>query len=56
MNRPQAWKLALVAILFLFSGSRMKADGETQPGREPKQPVDEAYTAKMKMLIGTIIW
>src|ERR1700747_839909 len=48
MNRPHAWKLALVAILFLFSGSRMKADGETQPGREPKQPVDEAYTAKMK--------
>ena len=48
MNRPHAWKLALVAMLFLFSGSRMKADGETQPGREPKQPVDEAYTAKMK--------
>lgn len=24
------------------------ADGETAPARDPKQPVDEAYTAKMK--------
>src|SRR5215468_6924380 len=24
------------------------ADGETQPGRDGKQPIDEAYTAKMK--------
>ena len=24
------------------------ADGETAPGRDPKQPIDEAYTAKMK--------
>src|SRR5258708_18263571 len=48
MNRPHAWKLVLVATLFLFSGSRMKADGGTAAGRDPKQPVDEAYTAKMK--------
>jgi Zinc carboxypeptidase len=48
MNRPHAWKLALIAILFMFSASRIKADGETQPGRDAKQPVDDAYTAKMR--------
>src|SRR6266851_6844047 len=48
MNRPHAWKPALLAILFMFSASRIKADGETQPGRDPKQAVDDAYTAKMK--------
>jgi hypothetical protein len=48
MNRPHPWKLALAATLFMFSASRVKADGETQPGRDPKQPVDESYTAKLK--------
>jgi hypothetical protein len=48
MNRPHAWKPALIAILFIFSASRIKADGQTQPGRDPKQAVDEAYTATMK--------
>jgi len=48
MNRPHAWKPALIAILFMFSASRIKADGETQPGRDSKQAVDDAYTAKMK--------
>jgi len=48
MNRPHAWKPALAAVLLLFSASRIKADGETQPGRDPKQAVDENYTAKMK--------
>ena len=48
MNRPQSWKFALLAVVFCFSTSLAKADGETQPGRDPKQPVDEAYTAKMK--------
>jgi hypothetical protein len=48
MNRPQGWKFALLAVTLCFSTSLAKADGETQPGRDPKQPVDEAYTAKMK--------
>ena len=48
MNRPRAWKLALIAVLLSSSAPMGKADGETQPGRDPKQPVDEAYTAKMK--------
>jgi hypothetical protein len=48
MNRPHAWKPALAAVLLLFSASRLKADGETQPGRDPKQAVDENYTSKMK--------
>ena len=48
MNRTHSCKLAVLAILFIFSASRIKADGETQPDRDSKQPVDEAYTAKMK--------
>ena len=48
MNRPHAWKPALIAILFMFSAAWIKADGETQPGRDSKQAVDDAYTAKMK--------
>src|SRR5258708_4099546 len=48
MNRPHAWKPALIVILFSFSAARIKADGETQPGRDSKQAVDQAYTAKMK--------
>src|SRR6266853_528176 len=48
MNRPRAWKLAMIAVLLLISAPLGKADGETQPGRDPKQPVDEAYTAKMR--------
>src|SRR5258708_7255556 len=48
MNRPHALKIALLAILFIFSPAQIKADGETQPGRDAKQPVNEAYTTKMK--------
>jgi hypothetical protein len=48
MNRPQGWKFALLAVILCFSVSLVKADGESQPGRDPKQAVDEAYTAKMK--------
>jgi len=48
MNRPHRWKLVLLAVLCTFSASYAKADGETPPGRDAKQPVDEAYTAKMK--------
>jgi Zinc carboxypeptidase len=39
----------LVALLCLTGGLRAAAgDQETAPGRDPKQAVDEAYTAKMK--------
>src|SRR5258708_2475449 len=48
MNRPHRWKLALLAVLCMFSTCNAKADGETPPGRDAKQPVDEEYTAKMK--------
>jgi hypothetical protein len=37
----------LVALLFLAGVGRTWAD-ESTPGRDPKQPIDEAYTAKMK--------
>jgi zinc carboxypeptidase len=39
--------VALAAVLFAF-GNAARADGETAPGRDAKQPVDEAYTAKIK--------
>jgi hypothetical protein len=48
MNHPHRWKLVLLAVLCTFSAAYAKADGETPPGRDAKQPVDEAYTAKMK--------
>ncbi len=48
MNRPHHWKLVLLAALCIFAGPCVKADGETPPGRDAKQAVDEAYTAKMK--------
>src|ERR1700745_1517697 len=48
MNRPRWPKLVLLAVLCTFRASYAKADGETPPGRDAKQPVDEAYTAKMK--------
>jgi Zinc carboxypeptidase len=39
-----------LALLFLLSlaGTAALADGETAPARDPKQPVNEAYTAKIK--------
>src|SRR5271170_2570108 len=37
----------LAAILFLAAGGTAWAD-ETAPARDPKQAVDDAYTAKMK--------
>jgi len=40
---------SLALILFLsFAGSVALGDGETAPARDPKQPVDEAYTAKIQ--------
>src|SRR5437016_5309328 len=48
MNRPHASKFALVIILCALFAPLTWADGETAPGRDAKQPVDQAYTAKMK--------
>src|SRR6266481_873766 len=48
MNRRLGLKFAMVAIFFVFSAPLLLADGESAAGRDPKQPVDEAYTAKMK--------
>ena len=39
--------LALL-LLLSFAGSAALGDGETAPARDPKQPVDDAYTAKIK--------
>src|ERR1700747_2317121 len=48
MNRPRWPKLTLLFVALSLFAPLAWADGETQPGRDPKQPVDEAYTAKMK--------
>ena len=48
MNRNHFWKTLLSIALFLAAAPFARADGESAPGRDPKQPVDEAYTAKMK--------
>ena len=38
-----------LALFALFAGAATTAYAqETPPGRDPKQPVDEAYTAKIK--------
>src|SRR5271154_564691 len=40
---------SLALLLFLsLAASVALADGETAPARDPKQPVDDAYTAKIK--------
>lgn len=41
------WSLVGLLSCFLASATTF-ADGETAPARDPKQPVDEAYTAKIK--------
>jgi Zinc carboxypeptidase len=48
-NRVYCCALRGLALLFLFiaSGAAAWAD-ETGPARDPKQPVDEAYTAKIR--------
>src|ERR1700751_6229998 len=48
MNRRYWSKLALLILSGAACVPQIFADGETQPGRDAKQPVDEAYTAKMK--------
>ena len=42
------WLVVVVYVLtILASPAATSADGETAPGRDAKQPVDEAYTAKI---------
>ena len=48
MNPPPVSKFLMTFILCVFFAPILPADGETAAGRDPKQPVDEAYTAKMK--------
>src|SRR5438309_11389297 len=48
MNPPQVSKFLMTIILCVFFAPILLADGETAAGRDPKQPLDEAYTAKMK--------
>jgi hypothetical protein len=49
-GRLGAFVRGFMAILGLaaMAGAAWAGDGETAPARDPKQPVDEAYTAKMK--------
>jgi hypothetical protein len=48
MHFRKWWEFVFLALLAGTSSSTVLADGDTQPGRDPKQPVDEAYTAKMR--------
>jgi hypothetical protein len=48
MNRVFRSKFALFLLAGAAFAPVVRADGETQPGRDRKQPIDEAYTAKMK--------
>jgi hypothetical protein len=48
MSRPLWLKLALLTCAALAASGPAYSDGETQPGRDPKQPIDEAYTAKIR--------
>src|SRR5690348_1838814 len=47
MNRVFQSKLALLVILGGTFAPYALADGETAPARDPKQPVDAAYTEKI---------
>lgn len=47
--RSASWlKLVLLAALALGTSRAALADSDTPPGRDPKQPIDEAYTAKIR--------
>jgi hypothetical protein len=48
MARSLWSKLLFCVCISCFLAVCAFADGEAQPGRDPKQPIDEAYTAKMK--------
>jgi len=46
-QRTRVWLVAVI-LCVAASGIARAGDGETTPGRDPKQPIDEAYTAKIK--------
>jgi Zinc carboxypeptidase len=48
MIRSACFKIIVLAMSVLVSGAAAWADGETAPARDAKQPVDDAYTAKIK--------
>src|SRR5882762_9361823 len=48
MNRNCWSKFVALAAVCVLSAPFLRADGESKPDRDAKQPVDEAYTAKMK--------
>src|SRR5262245_9563093 len=48
MTRVSCLKFALFILARGAIAPPVSAYGETQPGRDPKQPIEEAYTAKMK--------
>ena len=48
MSHNSWLRFLLSAFFLLSSASAAMADGETPPARDPKQPVDEAYTAKIQ--------
>src|SRR6266404_1767585 len=48
MNRIFISKLCLLAVFALSAAPLCLADGESVPARDPKQPMDEAYTAKIR--------
>jgi len=47
MSRTARLAVFLSAFIFLGYAPAALADGETAPTRDPKQPVDEPYTAKL---------
>jgi Zinc carboxypeptidase len=47
MRRPPYPKLAFLAFLVSVIPGIVLADGDTQPGRDPKQPIDQTYTEKI---------
>jgi hypothetical protein len=48
MRRASWLRLSLLAFATFGTGSTLHADGDSAPARDPKQPIDEAYTAKIR--------
>ena len=48
MSRSFLSRILFLALLSTIAAPLLWADGESVPARDPKQPVDEGYTAKMK--------
>jgi len=48
MRPASCLRLSLLVLAALAAASAVLADNETLPARDPKQPVDEAYTAKIR--------